>query len=144
MIGDDQGRGRRRRILIIDDHAELKRTLQDILSVENDVVSAADGRAAMELIKTGPFDMLITDIGLPDMEGWELVKEASRHWPNIKSIVISSWKGEGIEAKIRELNVAEVIAKPFFISELRRAIERHCPCLSPVETREAKGIDNPE
>lgn len=127
MIDDSQGQGRRRRILIVDDHAELKRVLQDTLSDENDVASAADGQSAMELIRSGPFDVLVTDIGLPDMEGWELVKEASRCWPGIKSIVISSWRGEEAEKRTKELGIAKVIAKPFLISDLRLAIEQNCP-----------------
>jgi DNA-binding NtrC family response regulator len=106
-------------ILIVDDNAMLFPMLRDGLSAEGySCETAVSAMAALELIKETPFDLMIADIDMPEMNGLELTKKAKRIRPDIKIIIMTglidkfSWD-DAIEA-----GALDFIKKPFTVKEL--------------------------
>jgi PAS domain S-box-containing protein len=86
------------RLLIVDDHAETLRVLSALLRKRGHLVSTADSsQGALKILGGGQFDVLISDIGLPDGDGYELVREAKKRQA-LKGIALS---GFGMEEDLR-------------------------------------------
>ncbi len=110
-------------VLIVEDDKSVRKILQDLLIMkENDVVSAGNGEAALKLLQSKRFDVMITDLGLPGMTGWDLSRAARRHQPDIYIITISSWQGQERENKTSECGVDAAIWKPFRFDQIIKAI----------------------
>lgn len=114
-------------ILVVDDEEGMRLMLQDLLEHEYAVTLAANGRDAERLLCKSTFDLLITDLVMPEMNGIELVMSIKSKKPEQKIIAISG--GGGITGRFDYLPVVEllgadkILAKPFQLSELMGAVK---------------------
>jgi len=112
------------RLLLVDDHADTRRILSRLLGKCGHEVSTADsGQSALKLMETERFDALISDIGLPDSSGYELVREAKRRQP-VQGIALS---GFGMEEDVRrslEAGFDYHLTKPVEFQELRTLLQK--------------------
>ena len=112
------------RLLLVDDHADTRRILSRLLGKCGHEVSTADcGQSALKLMETERFDALISDIGLPDTSGYELVREAKRRQP-VQGIALS---GFGMEEDVRrslEAGFDYHLTKPVEFQELRALLQK--------------------
>jgi two-component system KDP operon response regulator KdpE len=105
-------------ILVVDDEAQIRRTLRLVLRANGFGVAEADtGQAALEALASRPFDLLILDLVLPDIDGVE-VCQSLRRWSRLPVIVLSAYGEE--EMKIRALRAGadDFVSKPFSAAEL--------------------------
>jgi PAS domain S-box-containing protein len=114
-----------RAILIVDDEAEIRDALAEMLtSARHRVVTASSGREALQLLAIEHFDVILTDIRMPDLDGRALYREIAQRWPAQAARVIFV-TGDTLASTLREF-VSEcgrpVIEKPFLPSEVRRVI----------------------
>jgi len=102
------------RILVVDDEEYVRDLLRDILEKEGyEAVIAEGGRQALSLFENGNFDAVFTDVGMPDMNGWELSRAVRRRNLNIPVAVITGW-GEAVGSQERQAaQVDWVVTKPF-------------------------------
>jgi two-component system NtrC family sensor kinase len=114
---------RDRRILIVDDEPEIRDTLAEILGTEQHaVVTVESGRDALERLAAEPFDVVLTDIRMPDLDGPALYEEIERRWPGKGGLVIFV-TGDTLTSASRDFVAASgrpLIEKPFLPSEVRR------------------------
>ena len=110
---------RKLNVIVVDDDDELRRAVTDILLLNNhSVMSVANGKGALALIKEQHFDLMITDLGMPGITGLELCNLAGELDPQLKAILIT-----GIGAHLTEEDTANplligVLLKPFRINQL--------------------------
>jgi len=112
------------KLLIIDDSEEILRTLDKFLSKKNYHVStASDGLDGLKLLETEKpgFDLVITDLVMPNISGVAVISIIKKKFPNTPVIAITGW-GEHPEALAAEANVDVVLEKPFELSELDKLI----------------------
>ena len=116
-------RSRATRILIADDD-ELVRAVLLMVARElaEQVVMVEGGQAALEQLRTQPFDLLITDLRMPGVDGLELTRFATRECPHTRVIVVTGFATPESERLVRELG-AELIRKPFGAQQLRDRIQ---------------------
>ena len=75
-----------RSILVVDDEAEIRETLAEILTgAQHRVVTAASGREALERMAVEHYDVILTDVRMPDLDGRALYREIERRWPKLLS-----------------------------------------------------------
>ncbi|GEB55547.1 response regulator [Streptomyces gardneri] len=106
------------RVLVVEDDAQLARALVINLQARRYVVDAApDGATALSLAASEPPDVLIVDLGLPDMDGVDVIR-ALRRWSRSPVLVLSARSGS--EDKIRALDAGadDYMTKPFSMDEL--------------------------
>jgi DNA-binding NtrC family response regulator len=112
--------GAARRILVVDDEPEILKVLHRVLGREYHVVSTTDPLEAAEMLDREEWDVLISDIDMPSLNGYELVKLARRLCPTAVRILIT---GAGtMEGAIRAINEGEVhryVPKPFTMTYIR-------------------------
>ena len=80
------------RVLVVDDERSMRELLSIVLRRDGyDVLVAADGKAAVEILKRERIDVLITDIRMPEMTGVDVLREAKRIDPSIVSIIMTAF-----------------------------------------------------
>ena len=114
-----------RTILVIDDEEEIRDTLAEILTAaRHRVVTVASGREALQHMAVEHYDVILTDVRMPDLDGRALYQEIERRWPG-RGVRVVFVTGDTLASTLREF-VSEsgrpVIEKPFLPSEVRRVV----------------------
>ncbi|HEX5603633.1 MAG TPA: ATP-binding protein [Pyrinomonadaceae bacterium] len=111
------------RVLVVDDETHVREVLIEALEAEGcEVVSAQSGEIALALFdqNNGKFDGLFTDIGMPEMTGWELVSEIRQRSKTMPIAIISGW-ADAISLETKNAVKADwVVAKPFDIDRISK------------------------
>jgi len=112
------------RLLIIDDDEHFLANLCYFFTDKKyDVISAVNGLEGLKLLEDDPhgFDLIVTDIVMPQISGIGLISMIKKKLPDIPIIAITGW-GEYPEAFAVEIQADKVLSKPFELSELDKAI----------------------
>lgn len=116
------------KILLVDDYEQLSKILKTLLIHEHhDVVVAENGQQAMDYFSAGFYDIVITDIWMPHMDGIELVQKLKNLRPQTKVLAISGAKGGDASVKLREAREAgadATLPKPFGRVELMEQVNQ--------------------
>ncbi len=110
------------RILVVDDEPQIRRFLRPALSAAGyDVVEAENGAEAIKAVATSAPDLVILDLGLPDMDGKEVIANL-RGWSRLPIIILSARDRETEKIAALDLGADDYIEKPFGIGELTARI----------------------
>ena len=120
-----QPRDGRSRVLVVDDESSIRELLQKTLALaEYDVDTAPDGRAALERLRLGNYDLLIADLKMPGMDGLTLIREARRLKADLPVIIITGFSTESSAIEAVNLGVAGYLTKPFRVPQVLAAAAR--------------------
>jgi excisionase family DNA binding protein len=113
----------RSRILLVDDEESIRRLLSRMLETAYDVEIAADGETAMRLLREpdAHYDLLISDLNMPGIDGLMLIREAQRINPGLPAIVITGYSSESSAIEALNLGVAGYLTKPFGTAQVLAA-----------------------
>ncbi|MDI6764413.1 MAG: PAS domain S-box protein [Thermodesulfobacteriota bacterium] len=111
------------RILVIDDEATVREVLEKMLSqVDHRVTVAQNGDEGIRLFQEMEFDMVLTDLGMPDMSGWEVCQKIKKVNPYTPVGMITGWGMEVSQSKMEECGLDFIIAKPFDFNQIIRVV----------------------
>ncbi len=116
-----------KRILVVDDEPKVAFFLKESLeSLERhyQVVRAETGESALAEMDRVPFDMVITDLRMPGMDGLELMQRVKENHPETQTILITAYGSDEVEAESRRLNAYRYFTKPFHIEDLTAAVQQ--------------------
>jgi len=123
------------RILLAEDDQVMREYLTRALERAGYAVSAVDrGTAAIPLLETESFDLLLTDIVMPEMDGIELARLAADMAPGLRVMFITGFAAVTLKAG-REMPNARVLSKPFHLRDLVAEVDR------VFETGSATGLN---
>jgi excisionase family DNA binding protein len=109
----------KRRVLIVDDQEPIRKFLVKALEfADYEIETAGDGAAALELIKSTPFDLLLTDLQMPGMGGLALIREARKLAPKLAIVIITGHSTEAIAIEALNLGVRGYVTKPFRVHNI--------------------------
>ena len=112
------------RILVADDETGVREFVARALGHRgHEVTAVEDGLQALEALETREFDLLITDIVMPGMDGIALALKVSKEWPDMAVLLMTGFAHERQRAHNLESLIHKVIAKPFSLSDLCAAAE---------------------
>lgn len=112
----------RSRVLVVDDEAAIRDLLAKTLALaEYDVDLAPDGRTALERLRIMPYDLLITDLKMPGVDGLAVIREARRMKADIPVIIITGFSTEASAIEAVNLGVAGYLTKPFRVPRVLAA-----------------------
>jgi len=116
-------------LLVVDDEPAIRRFLRTSLTAQGyQIDEAADGSAALETLKRGSPDILVLDLGLPDIDGFEIIRRVREAGSTLPIIVLSSRTDEEGKVRALDLGADDYVTKPFGVDELLariRAALRH-------------------
>jgi PAS domain S-box-containing protein len=118
---------RRARILLADDNADMRDYVQRLLATKYDVEAAADGEAALELARTHAFDLVLTDVMMPQLDGFGLLRalRSDERTQTIPVILLSARAGEESRVEGMGAGADDYLVKPFSARELLARVEAH-------------------
>jgi len=120
------------RILVIDDEASVRSVLARVLSkVSHQVTVAENGEEGLRLFKEQKFDLVLTDLGMPGLSGWEVCKAIKGISPQVPVGMITGWGMEVGEKEVEENRLDFLISKPFDFSQVLNRVQ---------ETLDKKGL----
>lgn len=131
-----------KRILFVDDEPKVLEGLERMLRSrrhEWDMVFAASGAEALALLEAGSFDVIVTDMRMPEMDGAQLLEQVQQRFPGVVRLVLSGYFE--MEMAIRAVPVAhQYLAKPCDPEKLRLAIEHACGFVSILTDEAARNV----
>jgi CheY-like chemotaxis protein len=122
------------RILVVDDNADAVESLSILLGMRgHEVHTASDGREAVRLAGSLALDVVVLDIGLPGMDGFEAARRIRRlpGGAELVLIALTGWGQEDDRRRSREAGFDHHLVKPVDIDALERFIARRVPCAVP-------------
>ena len=114
--------GARPRVLVVDDEATIRDLLSKTLALaEYDVDLAPDGRGAIDRLRMIPYDLLITDLRMPGVDGLTVIREARRLKADLPVIIITGFSNEASAIEAVNLGVSGYLTKPFRVPRVLAA-----------------------
>ena len=113
------------RVLIVDDEESMRLLVARAIAMDDhEIVTAQDGAEALDLIveAAGAFDLLLTDIKMPVMDGIALALAVARDYPRLTILLMTGFADQRERASGLDAIVHDVVTKPFSIADIRTAV----------------------
>ena len=130
--------------IIADDDRVIRELCREVLEAEAlRVLTAANGQEALALAEAWIPDVLVTDVAMPSLDGFGLIRALRRLYPEVPVIVMTGdgeYKGRPIEEVAAEHGVVATFTKPFDVAQLEAAVRSAVPNLGPKPHRDTTGV----
>ncbi|MEE9275884.1 MAG: response regulator [bacterium] len=116
------------RILVIDDDLDIINSLENLFEGDGHRVEAfVDAREGLKRFAEAPFDLVITDLVMPELSGWDVAETVKKKGGKVPVILITGWGDDLDFARIEKSGISQVIAKPFNMATVRKAVSEALP-----------------
>ena len=114
-------------ILVVDDEEFVRETLADMLeAMGHRVVIAESGQQAIQRLGEGDFELVFSDLAMPEMDGWETAREIRKRWPEMNIVLVTGY-GPGTTPPAGEAQLVNaIIGKPFDFVQVSNTIAQVC------------------
>jgi two-component system response regulator AtoC len=113
------------RILVVDDEVKMRRLLEmSLKNMGHDVIQAADGAQAMACFHEAPFDLVMTDLNMPRMDGMQLLRNLRERGEEVPVIVLTAFGTIETAVEAMKLGAADYIIRPFEMDTVELAVTR--------------------
>jgi excisionase family DNA binding protein len=129
--GRSEGVARKKRILAIDDDLLVRESMKSLLERNGfEVVIVSSGKEALELLVKETFDLILTDVRMPEMDGITTLRairteRAKFGKPPLPEIILTAYDDEPIKAEAQKMGVRDFLTKPFDLSEFLTTIRKN-------------------
>jgi two-component system response regulator PilR (NtrC family) len=124
--GSDRPLSTSPRILVVDDEPSMRDMLRIVLRRDGyDVVVAENGRSAIDRLRSEPFDLLLSDIRMPDVNGVEVLRAAKDANREIVAFMMTAFASTDTAVEAMRLGAIDYFTKPFSMDELRLKVRQH-------------------
>jgi signal transduction histidine kinase/CheY-like chemotaxis protein len=114
----------RARILIVEDEPDVRDVLRDLLVAHGfTVIEARNGRDALERCETDPVDLVLSDISMPELSGWDLARACASKFPHLPIAFITGWGDRIDPTDLHHHNIRFLLPKPFQTNEVLRLVQ---------------------
>lgn len=112
------------KLLIAEDEEAVRTVLvRGFEAAGHEVTAVADGMEALQALEEDAYDLLLTDIVMPELDGVSLALKVSKDWPGLPIVMMTGYADQQARARNLSALVHDVIAKPFELAELLRVID---------------------
>lgn len=116
---------RRLSLLIVDDNTDLAENIQEILEDEGfDAAIAADGEEALRRIDGGAYDLVITDIRMPGINGVDLLRQINQRVPGTPVVMMTAYSQDALLEQAQQEGALDVLSKPVDMERLQDSVSR--------------------
>jgi CheY-like chemotaxis protein len=111
------------RVLVVDDDDDIRNLVADILVAAGyDVETAGGGEEAVARVRAETFDLVVSDLGMPDVTGWDVARESRAAQPDLRFILLTGWGATLDPEEVRRHAIDRTLKKPFEMNDLLRAV----------------------
>lgn len=120
----NQGQGRSRRILVVDDNRDIRNVLFHMLRFMGfEVALAGNGIEALAVFHESSFDLVVTDLQMPSMDGSKLARLVKEKSPNTPVILLTGTDRETVSKKVTKGSIDSVLFKPFKLNDFQSTVQ---------------------
>jgi signal transduction histidine kinase len=113
------------RVLVVDDEVEVREMISKIINlIGHEAITAESGNRALEILKKEAISIMITDIKMPEMDGFDLMKAVRNQFPDIHIICMTAHGTSYTYTDVVDMGAMDYITKPFTIDEMRAKLNR--------------------
>ena len=121
-------------ILIAEDARAVREFVSRALRQDgHDITAVGDGQQALNALEKGRFDMLLTDIVMPQLDGIALALKAAKDYPDLPVLLMTGYAAERQRAHNLDALIQDVISKPFTLDEIREAVRKMLAANQPCQ-----------
>ena len=111
-------------ILIVDDEPSYRKVMKRLLIKDgHSVMAAVDGQDGLRILEDMNFDLVLTDIDMPNMNGWEFLRNIEKLYPGLPAAVITGLSSQEKILSEDTIMAKKILKKPISIDEIRKLIE---------------------
>ncbi len=111
------------RVLWVDDEKVIRNMGKDLLeTLKHSADLAASGEEALSLLRNNQYDLMITDVGMPNMSGWQLAERIKGNYPEMKVAVVTGWGADVSNEEKEKYGVGYVLGKPIDMGQLKHIV----------------------
>ncbi|MCG3147746.1 MAG: Sensor histidine kinase RcsC [Verrucomicrobiae bacterium] len=129
------GRNGSIRLLVVDDHPLVRDQLAQLLNGNGyRITLAVDGEDAINHLAEEPFDAVLSDVQMPNVNGFQLLQYVHQHYPHLPVVLMTAFESESLRESAMGWGAVDLLQKPFEIEQLQAALAPHHrnPRLSPA------------
>ncbi len=113
------------RILLVDDEMEVRQTVSKMIDfLGHEVVTAGSGQEALELLRKEPFSIMVTDLKMPEMDGFDLMRKVRSQYPEVQIICMTAHEASYSYHDVVNAGAMDYITKPFTVDEMKAKLSR--------------------
>jgi len=113
------------RVLVVDDDVQVLEIVTDMLRLKgHEVIAESDSRVALRLIQDEEFDLVLTDLGMPVVNGWQIAEQVKAMRPNTPIILLTGWGAQYEEEDLAAHGVNLILSKPLSLESLLASVEQ--------------------
>jgi two-component system capsular synthesis sensor histidine kinase RcsC len=138
-VGDPNGV----RILVVEDDAQFRALVRDMLEDDGYAVTPVqDGLEAVATMDREGFDLVITDLLMPRMNGLQLLMVVRERWPHVPVIAITAWGDPRLVSESQAHGAVTCLQKPFTMQSLKHAVQEVCHDSGRKDHGEEKSVSS--
>jgi CheY-like chemotaxis protein len=112
------------KILIVDDSRDIRDILSKVLSLMGfEAAVASNGNEALNLFLTNSFDLVLTDLEMPDLDGWTLALHIKDKSPNTPVVLITGSEKEAVMERLEGSSIDSILFKPFMLEDIQKTVQ---------------------
>lgn len=112
------------KILIVDDSKDIRDILSKVLSLMGfEAAVASNGNEALNLFLTNSFDLVLTDLEMPDLDGWTLALHIKDKSPNTPVVMITGSEKEAVMERLKGSCIDSILFKPFMLEDIQKTVQ---------------------
>jgi signal transduction histidine kinase/DNA-binding response OmpR family regulator len=125
------------KVLVVEDN-DLNREMfaRYLTEMGHNAVLAANGKEMLPILERERFDLVITDLSMPGISGWQVAEQVKKRSPSIPVILVSGWAIQQDDARLSESGIDFILQKPCTLSDFEEMVEK---ALSSIDGEEAEG-----
>jgi len=130
-------KGHNRRIMVVDDDEGMRHILLMALSrMGYEAVAASSGTEALNLLLKSSFALVLTDLEMPGMDGWNLAYRVKERFPGLPVVLITGYAKKDVMERMKGSSVDDVIFKPFRLEDILKTAEKMLGAESSEKTHQ--------
>ncbi len=107
------------KILWVEDEKPVRNVLEKMLGVlKRNFDMVETGNRALKLLEKAKYDVLVTDLGMPEMNGWQLADTVSEKYPELLIVLVTGWDAEVTDNDLKNHNIFRVLGKPVGLTQI--------------------------
>ena len=112
------------KILIVDDSKDIRDILSKVISLMGfEAAVASNGNEALNLFLTNSFDLVLTDLEMPDIDGWTLALHIKDKSPNTPVVLITGSEKEAVMERLKGSSIDSILFKPFMLEDIQKTVQ---------------------
>lgn len=114
----------RARVLVVEDRPSVLQLMATVLERAHEVLTASDGTAAVEIIRSEPLDVVLTDIRMPGLSGFDVLRAVERQDPHVEVVMMTAYANVADAVAAIKLGAYDYVAKPIDADEISLVVAR--------------------